>query len=699
MVTVNWRTIVLALVLLSVVAPFLLSGSSQAVTVTNDSVNETRWSENLTSVDAGYPNAFVADVIVTSDGYLVAGSTLAKHGGTTGYLAKVARNGTIEWEKTPEPFGNGGILAGTALGDGDYVFVGWKDDGMHDVGGDLFIARYGPEADTTWSHRWQIGEPSEDLVDSGKLLDVVTTESGDVIAVGQGLTNESRETDYIAPRRGGFVYRLDQNGTIESYNELPKGVGGITRLPNRTGYVVTQKRITQERGPDVWRLDADGNRTAGWSFTPGSDYAAEPVSHNGTLYAVTNTGNLVAFDGNGRLQWRRNLSRTVTELVIGPTGTVILAAESRRSESGTVEIQWYTQDGKRRAVGPAFATVRELQRADNRTLVAVGTRKGEAQVMRLPLRPPDPEVVVSTRVLDNETNLVTLNASQSTAVTNVTAYEWDLDGDGAVDRTTTTPTVQHRYDQQGYPHAAVTVVSSGGLATTETVRVNITDTLSPVPALSIPSNGLVAAGATATFDASASSDNIAITEYRWDFDADGTVDRITETPIVKHEYGGVNETHQLAVTVVDGQNNTNTSTFTVRSVENDKPSVVVDSDLAVVDRETVLIPRVTDRVGTITTVHWQFPDGSTLETNGTQRVRYRFNETGPRTVQVVVRDEYGAATAKNVTVDVRKNPPAHAGFGGGALGLFVVLILLVYYHRWIIVLTLVLAGLYWLVRR
>lgn len=699
MAFIKRRTIVFAVVLLAVVAPLLFTGSSAADTPQSDPVNETLWSTNLSSIEDGYTSGFVADVIVTGDGYLVAGTTEGQYGGSTGYLAMIARNGTVKWEKTPEAFDNGGIFAGTALDDGDYVFVGWKDDGMLDVGGDLFIARYGPEADTTWSHRWQIGEPSEDLVDSGKLLDVVTTDSGAVLAVGHGLTNESRKTNSIAPRRGGFVYRIDRDGNIESYNELPKGVGGITPTPNGNGYVVTQKRITHERGPDVWRLDADGNRTAGWSFTPGSDYAAEPVSHNGTLYAVTNKGHLVAFDGNGRLQWRRNLSRTVTELVIGSNGTVILAAESRRTESGTVEIQWYTQDGKRRAVGPAFATVRELQRADNRTLVAVGTRNGEAQVMRLPLRPPDPEVVVSTRVLDNETNLVTLNASQSTAVTNVTAYEWDLDGDGAVDRTTTTPTVQHRYDQQGYPHAAVTVVSSSGLATTETVRVNITDTLSPVPALSIPSNGLVAAGATATFDASASSDNIAIGEYRWDFDADGTVDRITETPIVKHEYGGVNETHQLAVTVVDRQNNTNTSTFTVRSVENDKPSVVVDSGLAVVDRETVLIPRVTDRVGTITTIHWRFPDGSTLETNGTQRVRYRFNETGPRTVWVVVRDEYGATTAQNVTVDVRENPPAHAGFGGGAVGLFVVLIFLVYYHRWIIVLALVLAGLYWLVRR
>ena len=692
MATIERWTIAFVVVLLAAATPLVLAESPTANTPQNDPVNDTLWSRSLSSIEDGYTAGFVADVIVTSDGFLVVGKTEDQYGGSTGYLALLGKNGTLKWESTPRTFDNGGILAGTALGDGDYVLVGWKDDGFLDVGGDLFIARYGPNADMTWKHRDKIGGPSETLVDSGKLLDVVTTKSGDVLAVGHGMTNESRNTSFIGPRRGGFVFRFDRYGNIESYHELPKGVGGITPTPNGTEYVVTQKSITPERGPDVWRLNADGNRTAGWTFTPRGDYTAEPVTQNGTLYAVTNHGQLVSFDRHGTLKWRKNLSRNVSELAVGPNGTVILAVESHRSGTAAVEIQWYTQAGEPRAVGPAFDRVRELQRAGNRTLVVVGRRNGEPHVARIPLRPPDPEVTTSVRVLDNETNLVTLNASRSTAFTNITAYEWDLDGDGLVERTTTTPTVQHQYDQQGYPRVNVTVVSSAGIATTESVRVNITDTLPPVPKLSTPANGLVAAGAAATFNASASTDNLAIAKYRWDFDADGTVDQVTETPAVQRQYGGMNETHRLALTVVDRQNNTNTTTFTIKSVENDKPSVDIDSGLAVIGHETTLTAVVDDRVGTITAIQWYLPNGSTKATNGSRKIRYTFNGTANQSVQVVVYDEYGASATTNVTVDVRKRYPPDAGFVTG--GPLVLLFVIAYFLLPVVVLALITVVLY-----
>lgn len=135
-------TILFAVILLTVVAPLLLVEVTPANTPERISMNETVWTQQLFSPKEGYIDEFVADVIVTDDGFLVVGWTEVEDRSPAGYIAMVDRNGTVRWERTPEAFEKGGLIAGTALGDGDYVLVGWRDDGIINVGGDLLIARY-----------------------------------------------------------------------------------------------------------------------------------------------------------------------------------------------------------------------------------------------------------------------------------------------------------------------------------------------------------------------------------------------------------------------------------------------------------------------------------------------------------------------------------------------------------------------------
>jgi PKD repeat protein len=57
---------------------------------------------------------------------------------------------------------------------------------------------------------------------------------------------------------------------------------------------------------------------------------------------------------------------------------------------------------------------------------------------------------------------VTFNASNSTDDGATTKYQWDFDGDGQVDRTTSSPTVIHAYQARGTVTAQVTVVDNSG---------------------------------------------------------------------------------------------------------------------------------------------------------------------------------------------------------------------------------------------
>lgn len=68
------------------------------------------------------------------------------------------------------------------------------------------------------------------------------------------------------------------------------------------------------------------------------------------------------------------------------------------------------------------------------------------------------------------------------------------------------------------------IESETGISSTKIIRTDIVDTIEPTPGLATPATRLVAAGRTVPFNASNSTDNIHVTEYRWDFDTDGTVD-------------------------------------------------------------------------------------------------------------------------------------------------------------------------------
>jgi serine protease AprX len=126
---------------------------------------------------------------------------------------------------------------------------------------------------------------------------------------------------------------------------------------------------------------------------------------------------------------------------------------------------------------------------------------------------------------------VVLDASASTDDGAVAGFRWDVDGDGAVDAETTTPSIDHTFTA-GVWHPTLTVVDDDGV-TGAPVTIEVRSSNPPDAQVSVPAraNG----GRPVTFDASASSDpDGTIVEYRFVF-GDGS-EVVSTEPVVTHTY-------------------------------------------------------------------------------------------------------------------------------------------------------------------
>jgi len=115
---------------------------------------------------------------------------------------------------------------------------------------------------------------------------------------------------------------------------------------------------------------------------------------------------------------------------------------------------------------------------------------------------------------------ITLDASGSSDEGSITEYRWDFDGDGTVDRNTTSATVEYTYTEAGDVEPTVTVVDDDNATDTASAPVSVTE---PEPALDASISVGTESPTTnesVTFDAGASAPTDAIVSYEWTFGDD-----------------------------------------------------------------------------------------------------------------------------------------------------------------------------------
>jgi PGF-CTERM protein len=244
---------------------------------------------------------------------------------------------------------------------------------------------------------------------------------------------------------------------------------------------------------------------------------------------------------------------------------------------------------------------------------------------------------------------VSFDASGSADNRGITEYRWDLDGDGEAERTTDSPTLAHQYAAPGTYNVTVTVVDEGGNADRARVPVSVESDDPPGATLEVgdsPTQGFPI-----TFDARNSTDDVGISEYRWDLDGDGEVERTTDSPTITRTYEETGE-YDVALTVVDGGGQSDTATRRISVGEDDPPDAAIQVDSQGVpaeQKELVFDARnSTDDTG-IAEYRWSFGDNATATG---ERVAHIYTDNETYTVTLTVVDEGGNEVTETTEVEV-----------------------------------------------
>jgi PGF-CTERM protein len=204
--------------------------------------------------------------------------------------------------------------------------------------------------------------------------------------------------------------------------------------------------------------------------------------------------------------------------------------------------------------------------------------------------------------------------------------------------------------------------SAVGLDMTEPITIRTghcgPDEEAPNAALSA-GNGVV--GHVISFDASSSSDNRDIAEYRWDFDGDGEAERTTDDPTVAHEYAEPGS-YNATVTVVDGGGNADRARAGV-GVEPDDPP---EAALRVGDSPTQGFPVTLDASNAsddvaISAYRWDFDgDGEAERQTSDPTISHTYEEAGDYEVSLTVVDDGGQNATATRSVSVGEDDPPEA---------------------------------------
>ncbi|MEA5408743.1 PKD domain-containing protein [Haloarculaceae archaeon H-GB2-1] len=173
------------------------------------------------------------------------------------------------------------------------------------------------------------------------------------------------------------------------------------------------------------------------------------------------------------------------------------------------------------------------------------------------------------------------------------------------------------------------------------------DSEPPTAALTVSDTG--SSASTVQLNASASTDDVGITEYRWDVDGDGITDARTTSPTYDHTYGD-SGTFSPAVTVVDAAGKTAraTDTYTVANTPAPSVAIAVPDDVGVGESFTATAEAANVDTASAT-FDWTFGDGSSA--TGTS-VSHSYDSDGTFDVSVTLTGPDGDTATATETVTV-----------------------------------------------
>ncbi len=265
------------------------------------------------------------------------------------------------------------------------------------------------------------------------------------------------------------------------------------------------------------------------------------------------------------------------------------------------------------------------------TTVGPGTCQGS---------PPAADLTASPNPV-SEGEPVTLDASGSSDDGTIVEYQWDLDGDGSPEETTSEATIERTFDDD--TTVTVTVQDEDNQNSTASVDLAVEDNTPPV-ALASANASTVTVGDPIEFDASDSYDDESSVAYEWDF-ADGAN---ATGPTVVHAYDAAGQ-YNATVTVTDEAGNQNRTTVPIEVTE-PGPTAALDAPDAVGIGEAVTLDA-SGSTDDVAEYRWTV-DGET-NTTTTSTLTRQFDEPGTVEASVTVADEQGRTDSASTTIQVR----------------------------------------------
>ena len=231
-------------------------------------------------------------------------------------------------------------------------------------------------------------------------------------------------------------------------------------------------------------------------------------------------------------------------------------------------------------------------------------------------------------------------------------YEWDLNGDGTFEKTTTSPTTTGRYSEAGNISVKVRVTDDDGAKDTATLVLKA----HRAPSARITGKAVAVVGEGLTFT-SASTDDNGIASLEWDMDGDGVFER---TGPQQSTSFGTTGPHKISLRATDILGASSTALITVRVHRAPTALIVTKPPSPVVNQPTTLDGSRSSDDGTIAKYEWDLNGDGTFETatGAVPTATTTFTATGPATVGLKVTDDDGATDQTTLKLQVAATPLA-----------------------------------------
>ncbi|WP_169727507.1 DUF1800 family protein [Granulosicoccus antarcticus] len=253
-----------------------------------------------------------------------------------------------------------------------------------------------------------------------------------------------------------------------------------------------------------------------------------------------------------------------------------------------------------------------------------------------------PTAVLSVTQSEGAAPLLTVfDASASSDDYGLVSYAFDF-GDGSEPLSGGESVVTHSYAEAGDFTAVVTVTDSAGQSATAEIGISVlSDSEAPVASLTAaPVEGFIPL--TTVLDATASTDNVGIVSYVWNF-GDGTAEEGPELASVSHDYTVAGE-YTATVTVSDAAGLQSSATLTItaspEAVEDNPPVAAFSIDSPQTGSTVNFLNESTDD-NEVTRVLWNFGDATESGQSNELSPLYSYSSIGDYTVTLTVLDGAG----------------------------------------------------------